>query len=128
MLFLLLSILIIKWIHLYDNMLHIRQEREENQASAESQVDETTLYIKAGSGAKKRNLWEKKSKIMERKLNKFNKTLEIVCNCFNIALSDCNSDSENNDGGDAHQGPNTSNSRADEREEDEHDNRMIVSS
>ena len=38
-------------------MLRLRQEREENPASAESQVDETTLYIAAASGAKKRNLY-----------------------------------------------------------------------
>ncbi|GJS02103.1 ribonuclease H-like domain-containing protein [Tanacetum coccineum] len=144
-----------------DNVLRLRQEREGNQASAESQVDETTLYIEAASGAKKRNLygagskrvdyikdkdsgnettgitkvndgWEKKSMKMERKLNKLNKTLEIVCNRFNITLPDCDSDSENTDGGDAHQRPNTSNSRAGEsnsqageREEDDHDSRMI---
>nr|GEV57955.1 PDR ABC-type transporter family protein [Tanacetum cinerariifolium] len=40
-----------------DNVLRLRQEREGNQASAESQVDETTLYIEAASGAKKRNLY-----------------------------------------------------------------------
>ncbi|GJY64077.1 hypothetical protein Tco_0465537 [Tanacetum coccineum] len=34
---------------------------------------------------------------------------------------------ENTDGGDAHQGPNTSHSRAGEREEDDHDSRMIRS-
>ncbi|GJX49664.1 hypothetical protein Tco_0276509 [Tanacetum coccineum] len=147
-----------------DNVLRLRQEREGNQASAETQVDETTLYIEAASGAKKRNLygtgskkvdyikdkdsgnettgitkvndgWEKKSMKMERKLNKLNKTLEIVCNRFNITLPDCDSDSKNTDGGDAHQGPNTSNSRAGEsnsrsgeREEDDHDSRMIMSS
>nr|GEY58462.1 hypothetical protein [Tanacetum cinerariifolium] len=121
-----------------DNVLRLRQEREGNQASAETQVDETTLYIEAASGAKKRNLygagskrvdyikhkdsrnettgitmendrWEKKSMKMKRKLNKLNKTLEIVCNRFNITLPNCDSDSENTDGGDAHQGPNTSN-------------------
>ncbi|GJW23961.1 hypothetical protein Tco_0037772, partial [Tanacetum coccineum] len=147
-----------------DNVLHLRQEREGNQASAESQVDETTLYIEATNGAKKRNLysagskrvdyikdkdsgnettritkvndgWEKKSMKMERKLNKLYKTLEIVCNCFNITLLDYDSDSEHTDGGGAHQGPNTSNSqagesnsRAREREEDDHDSRIIVSS
>nr|GFA01096.1 hypothetical protein [Tanacetum cinerariifolium] len=149
---------------IHDNVLRLRQEREGNQASAESQLDETTLYIEAASGAKKRNLygagsmrvdyikdkysrnettgtttvndgWEKKSMKMERKLNKLNKTLEIVCNRFNITLPDCDSDSENTDGGDDHQGPNTSNSRAGksnsragERVEDDHDSRMIVSS
>nr|GEW21216.1 hypothetical protein [Tanacetum cinerariifolium] len=137
------------------------EEREGNQASAETQVDETTLYIEAASGAKKRNLygtgskrvnyikdkyyrnettgittvndgWEKKSMKMERKLNKLNKTLEIVCNRFNITHPNYDSDSENTDGGDAYQGPNTSNSRAGEsnsrageREEDDHDSRMI---
>ncbi|GJZ70186.1 hypothetical protein Tco_0633736 [Tanacetum coccineum] len=145
MLFLVLSLLIIKWTHLQDNVLRLRKEREGNQASAESHVDETTLYIEAASGAKKRNLygagskrvdyikdkdsgnettgitkvndgWEKKSMKMERKLNKLNKTLEIVCNRFNITLPDCDLDSENTDGGDAHQGPNTSNSRAVEDE------------
>ncbi|GKA37657.1 PDR ABC-type transporter family protein [Tanacetum coccineum] len=40
---------------IHDNVLRLRQEREGNQASAESQVDETTLYIEAASGAKKRN-------------------------------------------------------------------------
>nr|GEU60016.1 zinc finger, BED-type, phospholipase-like, homeodomain-like protein [Tanacetum cinerariifolium] len=45
-----------------DNMLRLRQEREGNQASAESQVDETTLYIEAASGAKKRNLYGAGSK------------------------------------------------------------------
>nr|GEZ39436.1 hypothetical protein [Tanacetum cinerariifolium] len=149
---------------IHDNVLRLRQEREGNQAYAESQLDETTLYIEAASGAKKRNLygagskrvdyikdkysrnettgtttvndgWEKKSMKMERKLNKLNKTLKIVCNRFNITLPDCDSDSENTDGGDAHQGPNTSNSRAGEsnsrageREENDHDSRMIVSS
>ena len=38
-------------------MLRLRQEKEENPASAESQVDETTLYIAAASGAKKRNMY-----------------------------------------------------------------------
>ncbi|GKC32501.1 hypothetical protein Tco_1039795 [Tanacetum coccineum] len=128
---------------LADNVLRLRQEREGNQASVESQVDETTLYIEATSGAKKRNpygagskrvdyikdndsgnettgitkvndMWEKKSMKMGRKLNKLNKTLEIVCNRFNITLPDCDSDSENTDEGDAHQRPNTSNSRAGE--------------
>ncbi|GJR48289.1 hypothetical protein Tco_1316392 [Tanacetum coccineum] len=139
-------------------------ERRDNQASAKVKLDETTLYIEAASGANKRNLygagskrvdyikdkdsgnettgitkvndgWEKKSMKMERKLNKLNKTLEIVCNCFNITLLDYDSDSKNTDGGDAHQKPNTSNSRAGEsnsqageREEDDHDSRMIVSS
>nr|GEU38356.1 hypothetical protein [Tanacetum cinerariifolium] len=86
-----------------DNVLRLRQEREGNQASTGSQVDETALYIEAASGAKERNLY------------------------------DCDSDSENTDGGDAHQGPNTSNSRAGEsnsqegeRKEDDHDSRMIA--
>ncbi|GKD06306.1 PDR ABC-type transporter family protein [Tanacetum coccineum] len=92
--------------------------------STESQVDETTLYIAAANGAKKRNMygvglkrsdylkdsgnetpiiskaydgWEKKSLKMERKINKSNKTLEIVCSHFNITLSDCDSYSENNE-------------------------------
>ncbi|GJR95533.1 hypothetical protein Tco_0267707 [Tanacetum coccineum] len=38
-------------------MLRLRQEREENPDSSESQVDETTLYIAATSGAKKRKLY-----------------------------------------------------------------------
>ncbi|GKC36811.1 PDR ABC-type transporter family protein, partial [Tanacetum coccineum] len=78
---------------IHDNVLRLRQEREGNQASTESQVDETTLYIEVASG------------------------------------------SENTDGGDAHQRPNTSNSQAGEsksqageREEDDHDSCMIVSS
>jgi hypothetical protein len=135
-------------------VLRLRQEKEENPASAESQVDETTLYIAAASGAKKRNLYgarskrvdyisnsgnkttvvtkvndghEKKSKKMERKINKLSKTLEIVCNRFNITLPDCDSDGESSDGGDARLGPTTSHSRAGGSEEDDHDSRMIVS-
>ncbi|GKF33435.1 hypothetical protein Tco_0106635, partial [Tanacetum coccineum] len=45
-----------------DNVLLLRQEREGNQASAESQIDETTLYIEAASDAKKRNLYGAGSK------------------------------------------------------------------
>ncbi|GJS81697.1 multidrug resistance-associated protein 5 [Tanacetum coccineum] len=125
-------------------------------SSAESQVDETTTYITTASGAKKRNLygvgskrvdylkdsgnettiskaddrWEKKSlkmEKMERKIKKLNQNLEIVCSRFNITLLNCDFDSENGDGGDAHQGPNTSHSRAVRRKEDDHDSRMIMS-
>jgi hypothetical protein len=131
--------------------LRLRQEREENSASA---VDETTLYIEAASGAKKRNMYgagskrvdyitksenkttvvtkvndgqEKKSKKMERKINKLSKTLEIVCNRFNIALLDCDSHGESSDEGDARPGTTTSHSRAGGSEEDDHDSRMIES-
>ncbi|GJY28030.1 PDR ABC-type transporter family protein [Tanacetum coccineum] len=117
---------------IHDNVLHIRQEREENQASAESQVDETTLYIEATSGAKKRNLYGVGSKRVDyiKDIDFGNETTGIT------KVNDrCDSDSENTDGGDAHQGPNAnnsrageSNSRASEREKDDHDSRMIVSS
>nr|GEU85030.1 PDR ABC-type transporter family protein [Tanacetum cinerariifolium] len=69
--------------------------------------------------------WEKKSTKMKRKVNKLIITLEIVCSRFNITLPDCDSDSENGNGGDARQGPNTSHSGAVRRDEDDHDNRMI---
>ncbi|GJU64047.1 ankyrin repeat-containing protein, partial [Tanacetum coccineum] len=91
-----------------------------------SSFDETTLYIEAAGGVKRRNLygarsksvdsikdidsgnkttgitkvndeWEKKNMKMERKISKLNKTLEIVCNRFNITLPDCDSGSENID-------------------------------
>ncbi|PWA95625.1 hypothetical protein CTI12_AA049210 [Artemisia annua] len=136
------------------SVLRLRQQREENPASAESEVDETTLYIAAASGAKKRNLYgagskrvdyitdsgnkttavtkvndgqEKKSKKMERTINKLSKTLEIVCKRFNITLPDCDSDGESSDGGDARPGPTTSHSQAGGSEEDDHDSHMIVS-
>ena len=64
---------------------------------------------------------------MERKINKLSKTLEIVCNRFNITLPDCDSDGESSDGGDGRPGPTTSHSRARGSEEDDHDSRMIVS-
>ncbi|GJT21112.1 PDR ABC-type transporter family protein [Tanacetum coccineum] len=84
-----------------DNVLHLRKEREENPASAIS-VDETKLYIAATSDAKKRNLR------------------------FNITLPDYDYDSENGNGGDARQGPNTSHSGAAvRRDEDDLDSRMI---
>ncbi|GKE07388.1 hypothetical protein Tco_1399406 [Tanacetum coccineum] len=58
------------------------------------------------------------------------KQLELLSR-FNITLPDCDSDSDT-DGGDAHQGTNTSNSRAGESnsragegEEDDHDSCMI---
>ncbi|GJX62490.1 PDR ABC-type transporter family protein [Tanacetum coccineum] len=47
---------------IHDNVLLLRQKREGNQASTESQVDETTLYIEAASDAKKRNLYGAGSK------------------------------------------------------------------
>nr|GEX70734.1 hypothetical protein [Tanacetum cinerariifolium] len=135
-----------------DNVLRLKQEREEN---AKSHVDETKLYIAATSGIKKidmygvgskrayyiidsgnetttlskaRDRWEKKSMDMKRKINKLNRTLEVVCSRFNITLPDCDSHRENGDGGYAHQGPNTSRTRAVLREEYDHDSRMIVSS
>ncbi|GJS19255.1 PDR ABC-type transporter family protein [Tanacetum coccineum] len=83
---------------IHDNVLRLKQEREGNQVIAQSQVDETTLYIEAASGAKKRIL---KLSILEMK------QLELP-----RLMTDCDSDSENTDGGDAHQGTNTSNSRA----------------
>nr|GFA39551.1 hypothetical protein [Tanacetum cinerariifolium] len=75
---------------------------EENLSSAKSQVDETKLHIAETSDAKKRNIR------------------------FNITLPDYDSDSENGNGGDAHQGPNTSHSGAIRRDEDDHDSRMII--
>ncbi|GKE27055.1 PDR ABC-type transporter family protein, partial [Tanacetum coccineum] len=123
----------------HDNVLHLRQEREGNQGSAESQVDETTLYIEAASGAKKRNLYGAGSKRVDyiKDKDSGNETTGITKvndGRFNITLLDCDSDSDT-DGGDAHQGTITSNSRAGESnsragkgEEDDHDSRMIVSS
>nr|GEV59147.1 PDR ABC-type transporter family protein [Tanacetum cinerariifolium] len=71
--------------------------------------------------------WEKKYMKMERKINKLNKTLEIVCNRFNITLPDCDFGSENTDEGDAYQGPNISHSRAGEINKGDHDSFMIMS-
>ncbi|GJY50022.1 PDR ABC-type transporter family protein [Tanacetum coccineum] len=88
-----------------DNVLHLRKEREENPASAIS-VDETKLYIAATSDAKKK-----------------------TSNRFNITLPDYDYDSENGNGGDARQGPNTSHSGAAvRRDEDDLDSRMISES
>nr|GEW20381.1 hypothetical protein [Tanacetum cinerariifolium] len=49
----------ITFINEKSKTIHVssEQEREGNQASAGSQVDETALYIEAASGAKKRNLY-----------------------------------------------------------------------
>ncbi|GKE15080.1 hypothetical protein Tco_1422657, partial [Tanacetum coccineum] len=101
-----------------DNVLRLRQEREENPAT---------------SGAKKRNMYGAGSKRVDYIIDSGNETQTAAISkandsCFNITLSDCDSDSENGDGGNAHQGPDTSHSGAVRREEDDHDSRMIVSS
>ncbi|GKB27040.1 hypothetical protein Tco_0866441, partial [Tanacetum coccineum] len=103
-----------------------------NQGSAESQVDETKLYIEAASGAKKRNLYGAGSKRVDyiKDKDSGNETTGIT------KVNDgWEKNNENTDEGDAHQRPNTSNSRAGEsnsqageREEDDHDSRMIKSS
>ncbi|GJR29814.1 hypothetical protein Tco_1106046 [Tanacetum coccineum] len=114
--------LVMKKTFINEKSKAINARKGGKSTSAESQVDETTLYIAAESGAKKRNMygvgskrfdylkdsgnetpaiskaydgWEKKSLKMERKINKSNKTLEIVCSRFNITLLDCDSYSEN---------------------------------
>ncbi|GJX35633.1 hypothetical protein Tco_0247190 [Tanacetum coccineum] len=88
-----------------------------------SSFGETTLYIAAASGVKRRNLYGVGSKSVDsiKDIDSRNKTIGITK--VNVVWEK----NENIDGGDAHQGPNTSHSRAGERNEGDHDSFMIVS-
>ncbi|GJT05027.1 hypothetical protein Tco_0839489 [Tanacetum coccineum] len=90
-------------------MLRLRQAKGINPTSTqggstEAHVDESTLSItsKLDEG------WEGK---LTRKFNKINQTLRTVCTHINMEVPDYETDGEN-DGGDAHQDPNTSHSEA----------------